>query len=70
MAVLEKVAQQMQIDLDAFKKAQERANALDALAKALLNVMREWASGEIAAQIEFDDNGEPQRLRIDIRLDD
>ena len=67
--MLEQVAKQLNIDLDAVKKAQIRAQALDGLARATWQVIQAWDDECIEAidiRLEFDENGQATKLVLGV----
>jgi len=70
MTVLEQVAKQLNVDLEAVRKAQIRAQAIDGLARAIWHAIQVFSDDEsietIDAKLVFDENGMPKGLSIGI----
>lgn len=69
MTVLEQVAKQLNVDLEAVKKAQIRAQALDGLARATWQVIQAFDDECIEAidiRLEFDENGQATKLVLGV----
>ncbi len=69
MTVLEQVAKQLNVDLEAVKKAQIRAQALDGLARATWQVIQTFDDECIEAidiRLEFDENGQATKLVLGV----